>query len=528
MKNRIALLTILCIFLLPAIAFAATLTRANISQTAQEDDVLYAFFDVSDESGAPIAGLEAADIQFSLGTQEPAASLQAVSESGMGIGYVFAVDISKSLSEKEFEGVREALGDWIDGMREEDCAAILTFGEEISVLTDFTSDMPALRMAVKQLAPTDDKTQLYNGILRALDVTRRQGEDLPLRRVLVILSDGIDDFPTGATMAEVTQTAAEAGVPIYAVGVEIRNNQAALNELGSVARLSGGDLYLTEEDDLSAGYGSVYARVQSGYVAKIQLDHTMTTGSAQTLFLTVRQGTLSVEDSVDVRLKAVAAPAMPRPVATQKPAPTPLPTPEPPRFNSKALRTVLLVALSLFVISGAAATFLIMKRKKDEKARQVRIGDIKRRDELDKLIDVGDSKAKDDKTRALGPQTARLRDDATMCLDSAGGMGLMLCLAETKNNGERQYTAPLRQKVTVGRKAGENDITIPDKSISGQHCEFEMRDDFLYLRDLGSTNGTFVMMHGEARRVGREGLCVKNADVIRIGQTELSITIYES
>jgi hypothetical protein len=44
---------------------------------------------------------------------------------------------------------------------------------------------------------------------------------------------------------------------------------------------------------------------------------------------------------------------------------------------------------------------------------------------------------------------------------------------------------------TIGRSS-DNTVQIPDSSISGRHCEIEVGDHGVVIRDLQSTNGTFV------------------------------------
>ena len=44
--------------------------------------------------------------------------------------------------------------------------------------------------------------------------------------------------------------------------------------------------------------------------------------------------------------------------------------------------------------------------------------------------------------------------------------------------------------VLIGR--GKVDLIIPDKEISRKHVAVEVRNDKVFLRDLGSTNGTLV------------------------------------
>jgi predicted Zn finger-like uncharacterized protein len=44
--------------------------------------------------------------------------------------------------------------------------------------------------------------------------------------------------------------------------------------------------------------------------------------------------------------------------------------------------------------------------------------------------------------------------------------------------------------VLIGR--GKVDLILPDKEISRKHLAIEVRNDKIFLRDLGSTNGTFI------------------------------------
>ena len=44
--------------------------------------------------------------------------------------------------------------------------------------------------------------------------------------------------------------------------------------------------------------------------------------------------------------------------------------------------------------------------------------------------------------------------------------------------------------ILIGR--GKVDLIIPDKEISRKHSAVEVRNDKIFLRDLGSTNGTYI------------------------------------
>jgi hypothetical protein len=53
--------------------------------------------------------------------------------------------------------------------------------------------------------------------------------------------------------------------------------------------------------------------------------------------------------------------------------------------------------------------------------------------------------------------------------------------------------------VIVGRTA-ENDVSIPEYSISKRHCSFEVKDGMMTVSDCGSTNGT--MLNGAKLELG--------------------------
>ena len=87
-------------------------------------------------------------------------------------------------------------------------------------------------------------------------------------------------------------------------------------------------------------------------------------------------------------------------------------------------------------------------------------------------------------------------------------------------------TGPLRDQTfeldkegwakVIGRGDEKVDIRVPDKAISRRHAEFSFRDGQWALRDLGSSNGTFI----DELRVS-DMIRLKHGDQIRCGSTVL-------
>jgi hypothetical protein len=75
-------------------------------------------------------------------------------------------------------------------------------------------------------------------------------------------------------------------------------------------------------------------------------------------------------------------------------------------------------------------------------------------------------------------------------------------------------TFDVGEGATLGRSNGA-DIRVDDPFASSAHARIFSRGDFLYVEDMGSTNGTYL--NGRQLRTAER---LKMADVIRIGDSE--------
>jgi hypothetical protein len=72
------------------------------------------------------------------------------------------------------------------------------------------------------------------------------------------------------------------------------------------------------------------------------------------------------------------------------------------------------------------------------------------------------------------------------------------------------------EKTTIGR-VEDNAFQIPEPSVSSHHCEVLLRGNDVVVRDLNSTNGTFI--NGE--KISEAPL--KTGQVLRLGQIEMRL-----
>ncbi|MFB6491186.1 MAG: FHA domain-containing protein [Thermoproteus sp. AZ2] len=72
--------------------------------------------------------------------------------------------------------------------------------------------------------------------------------------------------------------------------------------------------------------------------------------------------------------------------------------------------------------------------------------------------------------------------------------------------------------VTIGR-ALDNDVVVPDPTVSRRHLRVSALDDGIYIEDLGSTNGTYLLPSGEKISSAKAGPEV----AVKIGATTLRL-----
>jgi pSer/pThr/pTyr-binding forkhead associated (FHA) protein len=72
------------------------------------------------------------------------------------------------------------------------------------------------------------------------------------------------------------------------------------------------------------------------------------------------------------------------------------------------------------------------------------------------------------------------------------------------------------EKTTIGRLE-DNTFQIPEPSVSSHHCEVLLRGDEILVRDLNSTNGTYV----SGERITEAS--VKPGQILRLGQIEMRL-----
>lgn len=95
-------------------------------------------------------------------------------------------------------------------------------------------------------------------------------------------------------------------------------------------------------------------------------------------------------------------------------------------------------------------------------------------------------------------------------------MGVRLLLSQQG----QQLGVDLKNGAYVIGRDERADIVVPDGTVSGRHAEIQVLDDSCMIRDLGSSNGTFV--NGEKIHAAKE---IRPSDKIQVGAVPIGIEI---
>lgn len=125
---------------------------------------------------------------------------------------VLMLDTSPS-TQFRLEDIQDAAVTFVNQLRPDDRVMVISFNDDIKVLSEFTTDRSKLQRAI-QRAKTDDGTRLYDAIDMVMNqqLARIQG-----RKAIVLFTDGVDTTSRHADFQTNMQDAQELDALVYPV-----------------------------------------------------------------------------------------------------------------------------------------------------------------------------------------------------------------------------------------------------------------------------------------------------------------------
>jgi Ca-activated chloride channel family protein len=219
---------------------AALILLAAVSALAQDDDdVVRVTTDnvvlnltVTDKAGQYVKGLKLSDFKvYEDGVEVKPEMIASFSLHESPYAAVVLLDSSGSM-EARFTLARSAAIRFLDGLREEDVAAVYRFDSKVERVQEFSSgrDLAPMAYAIR----AKGMTTLNDAVVEAARILAERPEH---RKAIVILSDGMDTY-SKATSEKAVETALAVGASIFAVDMSDLNIGGSTGRQGA-AQLRG-------------------------------------------------------------------------------------------------------------------------------------------------------------------------------------------------------------------------------------------------------------------------------------------------
>jgi len=213
---------------------------------AQDDDVVRVSTNlvvlnvtVTDQNGAYVKGLKLKDFKiFEDGKEVPASTISSFSFQESPYAAVVLLDSSGSM-ETRFSLARSAAIRFLDGLRDEDVAAVYRFDSKVEKVQQFSGGRDLAPMAYTIRAK--GMTTLNDAIVEASNELAARTE---ARKAIVVLSDGMDTSSKSSS-SKAVESALSVGASIYAVDMSaletpgIANRQSAASLKGFAEKTGG-------------------------------------------------------------------------------------------------------------------------------------------------------------------------------------------------------------------------------------------------------------------------------------------------
>jgi len=218
---------------------AIVLLISPIVHAQDDDDVVRVNTDlvvlnvtVTDKNGQYVKALKKSDFKvYEDGKEVPASAIASFAFQDAPYAAVVLLDSSGSM-ETRFSLARSAAIRFLDGLREEDVAAVYRFDSKVERVQEFSAgrDLAPIAYAIR----TKGMTTLNDAIVEASKALTDRPEP---RRAIVVLSDGMDTY-SKASSDKAVESALAVGASIFAVDMSALDSPGFANRQ-SAASLKG-------------------------------------------------------------------------------------------------------------------------------------------------------------------------------------------------------------------------------------------------------------------------------------------------
>lgn len=484
---------IVLLLLYPAVyAFAAEPLTLHVEGYSVKDNAITVYCNTN-LSAVPTNN----ELTLSIGnTNLPIKEIKEFSSVGQGASIIFLADVSGSISKSKLQSIKDTLNLLVDQMGKLDNVSVLTVGDE-AYTQPFVSDREKIKTQISSIKGMSENTNLYLSITKALDILSTNDSN-NTKKCIVILSDGEDYGIKGITREEVNKKIEERNIPIYTIAMldpkPAERYVQTSKILGSFARLSPGGIdYIHELDKASSSKiaEGIKASIDKSIILTADLSDFKSEGNEMYMKLELSvSGKGKTNDGYNVATGGFSTPPKEPEVASSE-----------KKLSTGSLFLFIGIPLCIIIL---VTIIVINKRKKAAKLAEIK-PEVPSSDE-DKQPEV-EVKAETSQPIIEPKPVVEKTPDAIITLTKVG-------LIE-----EQVYNLELKGELVLGRDPSKSGLSFPeDDLLSSKHCAILYDSGNIILKDLKSTNGTYV-----------NGVPIKDTfklekdDVLLIGSMELRI-----
>ncbi len=529
MKKRtkfVAGLACLLSFLVTGVSAMATNETAVVEHvTAGQEIALYV-------KGAPESWDE---ITCQVGTNAATVeSTQKVSGTAESVRTLVLWDNSLSVMKKYGEDIKSILIDVVANRAPNEKFAIATIDEAVTLVADYTDDYTVLKQTIEAIEGENKDAYIIENVYEAVLSLNAVG-DCGYKRIILI-SDGMDATEIGYSKEELNTLLSQTPYPIYTIGVLSKDRQQELQDMFALSRTTYADyFYLNEIEDameVVRGFSTDYGLLQ----VKISVPAELRDGSTQNSQLTIAGGSDSYVATSLVTLpfaESEGGETVPEETAgTTEPAVTEE-EPSDDRETSAGAEepSIAGIPFKWILIGGGALLVVIVivvipvvsgkKKKKsasgndyarlDQQIRNERSGSAPQPQAAHPIRPVQARPAPAQpvqparvqpvqvppvqtaqKTQMINTGSAPQAGRETNFLFSGAAAPAHRVVLTNVQDAVKSYQCGMADKIVIGRDPAGCSLVLEDSAVSGRHCEIGLSGTTFYVKDLGSSNGTFI------------------------------------
>lgn len=505
MKKCISL--ILCCMLLMAMSIGANaaglnsfLTFQDVIQDESRNDLLL-YSKAFPENGQLRVYVESQQIEVPV--------LSTVRQEKLPVTVYCLVDITTDMSNKQIQEQQDILNIISSRMGEGDSMVITTVGSKMvpGVVLD---TLEARKTAISTLKREGYAADMYKAVVDAMTSLENK-TSYCTNRCLLILSDGAVPQNPEKTQQQALDAISSTSIPVYAIGITGEyDNTFSLNNAKKMVTLAeasvGGFGVVPAGEKISAADAaqSVWEAIQESAVIKVNLAELSDIDNAAKVTVRYEVGDVCLEDSVSVDLSVVTA------LAEAAEAAEETEETEESADSEVGNKGVLIGACVAAVAVVVIIVLFAVKKKKKNKAQQ----EAQAADDLgagtETILTTGDFH---EQTECVMGSTSE---------DADKGIVVQMKIA-THQDVSISFPLRVHESQVLGRDDRANIIlNAEDYQLSGRHCMVEWDGNYLYIQDMGSTNGTVLNgIHLKPNSWNR----LNSGSVIHMGSFDYNVTI---